>query len=177
LENAKDQAPPLAVGCALHLLERYHQAIDKLHTAPDTQEKYWLLGYSMRGLRRHEDAVGCFQKASELGADATTVALEKIAVWRAAGNLEAAEAELHNCSGGENVNPDFHYQRARLLEAQGLYDEACEQYRTAIELNPDHQQALFRLALRSDFSGDEEAAIDYYKQMVGGGGVLMSVRC
>jgi len=34
-----------------------------------------------------------------------------------------------------------------------------------LELAPDHQRALFHLAYRCDLSGDEEAAIDYYRQI------------
>ena len=34
-----------------------------------------------------------------------------------------------------------------------------------MELDPNHRKALFHLAYRCDLSGDEEAAIDYYKQI------------
>jgi len=46
-----------------------------------------------------------------------------------------------------------------------LYDEAVEDYRTALGLAPEHQEALLRLACRYDLAGDETAAIDCYKQM------------
>jgi DNA-directed RNA polymerase subunit alpha len=49
-----------------------------------------------------------------------------------------------------------------------------DNYKTALELDNDHQKALFYLAYRCDLSGDEEAAIDYYKQIVSTSPVYVS---
>ncbi|HLB73965.1 MAG TPA: DNA-directed RNA polymerase subunit alpha C-terminal domain-containing protein, partial [Sedimentisphaerales bacterium] len=60
---------------------------------------------------------------------------------------------------------EYHYQVGRLQEAEGLYDEAVNNYQTALELSAEHQEALFHLAYRCDLSGNEDAAIDYYEQI------------
>ncbi|MBW7990999.1 MAG: tetratricopeptide repeat protein [Planctomycetes bacterium] len=93
------------------------------------------------------------------------ISMEKTATYRHAGNFEAAAKELKTCKNFENVSAEYHYQFARLEEAQGLYEEAIDNYKKAVELSPDHQRALFHLAFRCDISGDETAAIDYYKQI------------
>jgi DNA-directed RNA polymerase subunit alpha len=49
-----------------------------------------------------------------------------------------------------------------------------DNYETALELSPNHQRALFHLAYRCDLSGDENAAIDCYKQIVSGSSVYVS---
>lgn len=49
-----------------------------------------------------------------------------------------------------------------------------DNYRTALELSPNHQKALFHLAYRCDLSGDEDAAIDYYRQIVSTSPVYIS---
>jgi len=49
-----------------------------------------------------------------------------------------------------------------------------DNYKTALELAPTHQRALFHLAYRCDLSGDEEAAIDYYRQIASGTHVYVS---
>ena len=64
-------------------------------------------------------------------------------------------------------SPDFRKHK-------GLYDQALENYKTAIELSPEHQKALFHLAYRCDLAGDEEAAIDYYKQITSTSPVFVS---
>jgi DNA-directed RNA polymerase subunit alpha len=95
-----------------------------------------------------------------------TTTLEKVATYRYASDFEAADRELKTCANFENVSAEYHYQLGRLQEARGLYDEATDNYKTALDLSPEHQKALFHLAYRCDLSGDEEAAIDYYRQIV-----------
>ncbi|UCD48538.1 MAG: tetratricopeptide repeat protein, partial [Phycisphaerales bacterium] len=90
----------------------------------------------------------------------------KAATYRQARDLEAAEKELQACANFENVSAEYHYQLGRLQEALGLYDRAVENYKTVLELAPDHHRALFHLAYRHDLSAYESAAIDYYKQAV-----------
>ena len=82
--------------------------------------------------------------------------------------------ELKTCTNYENVSAEYHFQVARLQEAQGFYEEAIDNYKAALELSPTHQKALFHLAYRCDLSGDEEAAIGYYKQIVTGNQVYVS---
>jgi DNA-directed RNA polymerase subunit alpha len=73
------------------------------------------------------------------------------------------------------VSADYHYQLGHLQEEQGLYEEAMDNYKAALELVPGHRESLFRLAYRSDLLGDEEAAIDYYTQIVTEHPVYVSV--
>jgi DNA-directed RNA polymerase subunit alpha len=94
-----------------------------------------------------------------------SITLEKAATYRHAGKFEAAAKGLKACKNFENVSAEYHYQAGRLQEVQGLYEEAMDNYKTALELSPNHQRALFHLAFRCDLSGDEEAAIDYYRQI------------
>lgn len=93
------------------------------------------------------------------------ISLKKAALYRSASNFEEAEKELKKNVNYEKVSADYHYQLARLLEAQGQYSRAVENYKQAIELSPNHQKALFHLAYRCDIQGDEDSAIDYYKQV------------
>jgi len=156
----------LAAGIGLHILGEHKQAVEKLEKAKDCQAKFIYLAISLRRLGKFEEAIENLQKSLEFGADQFNVTLEKIATYRYASDFEAAEKELKSCVNLEGVSADYHYQLARLQEAGGLYGEALDNYKTALELLPDHQKALFHLAYRCDLTGDEEAAIDYYKQIV-----------
>lgn len=164
LEESQASASDLSVGIGLFLLERYVEAVEKLHTAPVSRKKFVYLGRALARCRRYDEAVNALKMAQDHGADARAMALERAGVWRMAQNLEAAGDELKQ-AGGENTSADFHFQRARLWEAQGQYEQAIEDYHTALELEPKHELALFHLALRSDLAGDEAAAIDYYHQI------------
>jgi DNA-directed RNA polymerase subunit alpha len=164
----------LAVGIGLFILGRASEAVEKLGKAKDCKEKFMYLAYALRQTGRFAEAIQSLQKSLDLGTDPLQVNLEKAATCRRAQDLEAAAKELRACANFEKISAGYHYQLGRLQEAQGLYEQATDNYETALELAPDHQNALFHLAYRCDLSGDEEAAIDYYKQITSTSQVYVS---
>ena len=174
LEAKLETAPPMSVGLGLHLLGRHAEAIEKLQKAKDSQEKYVYLAYTQRADARYDEALASLQRAMDHQADALAMRMEKVETLRQAQRLDEAQAELDNCGNYENVSAEYHYQAARLLEAQGLYDQAIDNYETAVELSPNHHQALFHLALRSDLAGDEMRAIELYRQIAASGHASVS---
>jgi DNA-directed RNA polymerase subunit alpha len=155
----------LSVGIGLYILARFAEAAQMLQKATDCKEKYIYLAFALRRMGKFEQAIENLQKSLDYGADTLSIALQIVATYRVAKNFDAAAKELKNLLNFEKVSAEYHYQLARLQEAQGLYDQAVGNYKTALELTPNHQRALFHLAYRCDLSGDEEAAIDYYKQI------------
>jgi len=165
-ENIAKTSPKsrLAVGIALYILGRDQEAVEKLEKAIDCKEKFIYLAFALRRMGKFNEAIDNLQKSPQ-GTDTMSTTLEKAATYRRAGNFDAAAKELKSCANFKNVSADYHYQLGRLQEIQGFYSEAVDNYKTALELSPDHQEALFHLAYRCDLSGDEEAAIDYYQQV------------
>ena len=164
----------LASGIGLFILGRNGEAVEKLQKATDCEEKFTYLGFALRRLKDFDGAIENVQKALDYGADLLSVTLARAATYRYASDFDAAAAELKSCANFENVSAEYHYQLARLQEAQGLYEQAMDDYKTALELSPNHQRALFHLALRCDLAGDEDAAIDCYKQIVSTGPVYVN---
>jgi DNA-directed RNA polymerase subunit alpha len=164
----------LATGIGLFILGRDAEAVEKLQKGADCKEKFTYLAFALRRLGRFDEAIENLDASKKHGADALAVATEKAATYRLAGNLDSAEKELKGCANFKNVSAEYHYQLGRLLEAQGLYEEAMENYKAALELAPEHQPAMFHLAYRCDVSGDEDTAIDYYKQIAAGSSVSVS---
>jgi len=154
-----------ALGIGLFILGRNAEAIEKLQKAKDCREKFIYLAFAQRRIGEFDDAIQNLQTSLEHGADKLDVTLEKAATYRYAANFDAAAKELKTCANFENVSTEYHFQLGRLQEAQGLYEEATANYLKAVELSANHQKALFHLAYRCDLSGDEESAIDYYKQI------------
>jgi DNA-directed RNA polymerase subunit alpha len=155
----------LATGIGLFIVGRDGQAVEKLGKAKDCKEKFMYMAFSLRRMGKLDEAIENLQESLNYEADPLSVSLEKVRTYRYASNLEAAAKELKSCANFENVSAEYHYQLGRLQEAWGFYEEAMDNYKTALELSPNHQRALFHLAYRCDLSGDEEAAIDYYKQI------------
>jgi DNA-directed RNA polymerase subunit alpha len=156
----------LAVGIGLSILGRNAEAVEKLQKAKDCKEKFLYLACAYRKLKNFDKAVENLNKTLEYGADTLSITLEKTATYLQAADFEAAGKELKTCANFENVSAGYHYQLGRLQELQGQYEKAVKNYKTALELFPSHQMALFHLAYRCDLAGDDEAAIDYYKQIV-----------
>jgi DNA-directed RNA polymerase subunit alpha len=168
VESNMSKAGPqarLAVGIGLYILGRSTKAVEKLQKANDCKEKYIYLAFALRRTGEFEKAIENLQKSLDYEADKMSITLEKAATYRHAGNFDAAKKELKACKNFENVSAEYHYQLGHLQEVQGLYEEAMDNYKTALELSPNHQRALFHLAFRCDLSGDEEAAIDYYRKI------------
>jgi DNA-directed RNA polymerase subunit alpha len=164
----------LALGIGLFILGRNTEAAEKLDKGTDCKEKYIYLAYALRRLRQFDKAIENLQKSLDFEADKLNVTLEKAATYRHAEDFKAAEKELKTCTNFENVSAEYHYQLGRLQEAEGLYEEATDNYQKALELSPNHQRALFHLAFRCDLSGNEEAAKDYYRQIAANSPVYVS---
>ncbi len=168
------QKARLAVGIGLFILGRNAEAVEKLQKANDCKEKFIYLAFALRRTGEFEKAIEKLQNSLDYEADTLSISLEKASTYRHAGNFEAAAKELKACKNFENVSAEYHYQAGRLQEVQGLYEQAMDNYKTALELSPNHQRALFHLAFRCDLSGDEEAAIDYYGQIASSSPVYVS---
>jgi len=168
------QKASLAAGIGLFILGRNAEAAEKLSKGTDCKEKFICLAFALRRMREFEQAIKNLQKSLDHEADKLNITMEKAATYRLAGDFKAVAKELKTCTNFENVSAEYHYQLARLQEAEGLYDEAVDNYQKALELSPNHQKALFHLAFRCDLSGNEEAAIDYYRQIAASSPVYVS---
>ena len=172
--RATSPSAALAAGIALSMLGRHEEAIQKLQNARDSKEKFLYMAFSLRGRRRYDEAINSLKRTQDLGAEPLMVHLEKAATHRQARNLDAAAKELGACTNFENVSAEYHYQLARLQEARGEYGAAVANYRAALDLSPNHSNALFHLAYRYDLSGKENEAIELYKGITAGSPVHVS---
>jgi len=161
----KHSAKALATGIGLFILGRAGEAVKRLKKAPVCGEKLVYLGYAFRKQKMFDKAVKSFAEAGTRQLDPLIVALEKADTFRRAGQFGKCEQELKSCSNFKNVSAEYHYQLGRLNDAQGQYDEGMANYEIAIELDSKHSQALFHLAYACDLRGDEDTAIDYYRQI------------
>ncbi len=156
---------PLRKGIGLYLTGSYHQALDELENAEDGKHKFMFSARCCVQLGRYEEAEGYFDKAGKAGAEQLMVTLGKCDALRLVKKYEEALKELAGLKNFEKVSADYHCCRARILEGLGKYEEAGEDFETALEIDPEHQNALFYLAYSCDLRGDENAAMDYYKQI------------
>jgi DNA-directed RNA polymerase subunit alpha len=165
-QGASSPEDLLRVGIGLHIIGQSLEAIEKLQGAKNSLEKYMVLGFAQRVSARYEDALASFQKTLDFKADVLVVATERVATMIKARDLEGAEKALGTCSNYEGVSAEYHYQMAQLKEAQGAHGEGQKHAKKALALVPDHTGSLFMLALRSDLVGNDDEAIEYYRQII-----------
>lgn len=60
---------------------------------------------------------------------------------------------------------DEFFKRGQEAEAQGLHEKAAEHYERALNENPDHEKACFRLAVLYDRRGEDAKAIELYERV------------
>lgn len=76
------------------------------------------------------------------------------------GKIGQAESALNQ---RRDDSADWHFHRGLLLEAQGRIEDAIDTYEVAVQRDPNHEAAAFRLAYSHDLYGDEERALELYE--------------
>ena len=159
----------LVLGAALAILGKYRQAIEILEKADDGKEKHLELAFCLRKTAQYDKAIESLDKAAKAGVDVLAVNCAKASIYRVKGDFDSAAKVLKACENYQKASALYHYTLGRHLQAQGNYDTAIENYQTAVEIDPNFSKALFHLAFLLDIRGDDEAAMDYYKQLINNG--------
>lgn len=165
-ENGKDDALRAAVG--LHILGRRAEAMEFFEQAKDSKERRYFQAVCRRELGDYAKAVGDFEKAKARGWDAFAANMEIAETRRLAGELPEVEKLLKETAKAGDGRAEWHYQKARLEEAEGRHETALDELAKAVALDPNHREAAFQLAFFHDLRGEEKEAIKLYRQCVSG---------
>ncbi len=92
----------------------------------------------------------------------TVAELENVAELRRQGNPTEALAKLDRVSESKQDAP-YHYERGRVFEDLGRYEEAMACYEKALEQQSSLRAARFRLGYLCDLRGDEDRAMECYR--------------
>ena len=156
--------PKLAVGVGLWIQRRYKEAEEILASLRAGADGAYLRGLCQTEIGDYDAAVKSFQKAIKAGQDEFVCAMAVADACRRAGEREKALAQIRDHQEEYGGEAELHYQKGRCLEDTMEYETAMEAYERAVELNPQHAGALFRLAFWHDLRGNDEVAIDYYEK-------------
>ena len=102
------------------------------------------------------------------------ISVEIAAALRAAGKVPDAIAVLERVEKQGHVDADLLFQKGRCLEMQGQQESSCTCYEKALELDPQHSDAAFRLAYYLDLRGEDLKAVELYKRVTGQGPAFVS---
>lgn len=172
VQNIKDRAKGekadpdvhLRLGVAEVLHGHYHQALEHLEQAGESGMAHFHRGLALENLQRWDQAADAFAAAGESGYDPKLATLHRAGALRRAGKSDTSRSLLKKLEGQVDGAAEYHYQVGCLLADEGEQIEAASAFERALSLNRDHTGALFQLAYINDLYGNDDVAIDYYRQ-------------
>ncbi|WP_439627347.1 DNA-directed RNA polymerase subunit alpha C-terminal domain-containing protein [Gemmata sp.] len=167
----------LKLGISFYFLGQIRTAVEHLNKAEGPLAAFWLgqahmyLGQAKPYADDDGDAtdhlaeaVKAFDRAEKSGYAAQLTQLQKAGVLRLQKHLGDAKAILAKLKDGAAHNAEFYFQEGGVAEAEGDPIRAAKSYARAVELEPRHAGALFRLGFLNDLQGNDQEAIGYYEK-------------
>ena len=151
------------VGILQFALGDYPEAVEVLEHVKARKGAAHFLGRALLALNREEEALQALEAGRTSDEDLATDVSVVDALCRQR-NAEAARELCERHAKTSPESPDWFYAMGRVLETEGVYDEAMAHYERAIERDPEHRGSLFRLALSSDLNGEDERAVELYER-------------
>ncbi len=154
----------LVLGIVSYLLGQHRQAADVLEEVSKNSLAEFYRARALFNLGRYEDAAKAYDQAAKYGYDKVTCALFKAGAIRQSGDLDEAEAVLKS-TGREGVTrAEYSFQMGCLRDDRGDLFGAIEHFERAVDIDPHHTEALYRLANENNLLGNDEEAIKLYEQ-------------
>ena len=133
-----------------------------LHIAPNHIDSLHLLGLISNQRGNHAAAIELIERAIALKPDVADFRVNCAAALKAAGRLEAAEAQCRQAIALSPALPKAHYALGATLQQQGRFEPALDAYRRTLELNPDHAEARSNLgSTLLELGRVDEAIVEY----------------
>ena len=163
-EGNMKPATHLRLGVAEVLLGRYTSALDHLGKLGDDGLAQFFRGLAFENSQRWPDAASAFAAAAKVGYDPKRSELHRVGALRRSGDIDGAKSLLHKLEATAGTLAEFHYQKGSLLAADGELIAAADEFDKTLASERDHTGALFELAYINDLYGNDELAVEYYKE-------------
>ena len=155
----------LRLGVAEVLHGHYTEALEHLEEAGDQGMAHFHRGLALENLQRWEEAADAFAAAGESGYDprlADPAPGRRPPAGRQGRHrpLDAQEARRRR----PTASPSTTISAAACSSTRASGPTPPKAFERALELNRDHTGALFQLAYINDLHGNDEMAVDYYRQ-------------
>lgn len=161
--GAQQKKIHLKLGVVQFYLGHLNAAVEHLKQSEGPLAAFFL-GRAYVNRQEYDEALKAFDKAEKSGYAAQQVQLQKAGVHRLQGHLPEAKAILVKIKDMAAHNAEYHYQEGGIGEAEGDVHRATRGFERAVELDPSHAAALFRLAFLNDLAGNDDEAIGYYEK-------------
>lgn len=151
-------------GVGAHLLGQHKIADRLLSQITNDAVGLYVHGLVCLSLERFKDAEAKFAAAAKAGFDAIECSLKKAGAIRLQNRLDDAEQTLRSTGTEGARRAEYSYQMGAILSDRGDTYGAIEYFERAVDMDPHHPQALFRLASENALHGNDSEAVRYYEQ-------------
>ncbi len=121
-------------------------------------------GLALENLQHWSEAADAFAQAAKAGYDPKRSELHRVGTLRRSGDLQGARALLEKLDATPGSSAEYHYQKGALLAVGGELIAASAEFEKTLAAERDHTGALFELAYINDLYGNDDTAVEYYKQ-------------
>jgi len=153
----------LKIGVCHYYLGHTQVAIEHLKQSEGPLAAFFL-GRAYTLSHQYDESLKAFDKAEKSGYAAQQVQLQRAGVLRLQGEAAQAKQILVKLKDLAAHNSEYHFQDGSLAEGDGETLRGVKSYERALDLDPSHSGALFRLAFLNDLAGNDNKAMDYYER-------------
>ncbi|MDO4558181.1 MAG: DNA-directed RNA polymerase subunit alpha C-terminal domain-containing protein [Planctomycetia bacterium] len=153
------------LGICLYILGRYRRALKMLRRGDGGPMDRFYIAKVYSAMDDHASAAAAFLEARTAGYDADACLLGRAESQRRMGQPEQALETLEQISATGRRSAEYSCQRAvTLAKLCGDPAEIVSLYERAVEADPQHEGALFGLAMENDRHGNDATALEYYQR-------------
>lgn len=162
--GSKSAGQTIRAGVGAYLLGQHAIADRLLSTASGDPVAAYVHGLVLLALDRYKEAEGKFAAAGKAGYDQVECTLKRAGALRLQGKIDEAEQALKQTGAEGARRAEYSYQMGCILSDRGDTYGAIEYFERAVDMDPHHSQALFRLAAENALYGNDIEAIRLYEQ-------------
>lgn len=154
----------IALGVALSLLSIHQEALSYLSEVSNSGWADYFRGVSYASLEQFDESATAFADAAKNGYDTVQAMLSQAGSIRLAGRIDEAEELLKANARTAVTRADYSFQMGGILSDRGDTYGAIEYFERAVDMDPHHSGALFRLAALNASFGNDEESIHLYER-------------
>ncbi|MBM4043665.1 MAG: tetratricopeptide repeat protein [Planctomycetes bacterium] len=154
----------LALGAGLWVLGRVSEAVTALQEVSARRDAAYLLGKCLLELGQYGKAAEFLEKAKRTDDGDFEIEMDIVEAKRKSGDVKGALKVLHKYAKSHENTADYHCGLGGCLASEGQYEEALDEYKKALDINPLHAKSLFEMAYSHDLRGEDELAIELYEK-------------
>ncbi|MFA5794572.1 MAG: DNA-directed RNA polymerase subunit alpha C-terminal domain-containing protein [Candidatus Brocadiia bacterium] len=152
-------------GVSLWILSKTEDALRVLEDAHRGKESDYFLALAYFDIGYYHKAKDLLAKLYKDSSGELEIVFPYVDVKIKLGEAEEAYELIQKIKKDCRNNAEFHYYSGLALEYMGKYEDAEKEYQSALRIDKNHAPSIFRLAYNSDLNGQDEEAINLYKQI------------